>query len=685
MRIRNRIFAYISPLLVIALVAVGVAGYLNMVASLETKVRDHLQALAAIQEQRIAERFVRNVERINLLASRTALRRNLAGFLADGDPGRRDEIREILDDALRSVVGFEMLLVARTDGRVVSSTDARWAGESIADTNFFTAGMRQPQGHAIWRDDRGRELNAISAPLTRDGEFLGVMVLFADFSVFGHLLRDYTGLGETGETLLVAPGADGAVKFLVQPRFGALAGRAPEYPRPGELARMASRGIETYVSEAIDYRGEPVYAVTRTLEHVGWGLIVKIDRSEARAELENFRNATMLVVLLGLVLIGAVLYLVSNAISRPITQLSDAALEIDLGSGRAKFEQGNSEIDVLTEAINHMAWSFIDFNERLQDEIRHRTEVESELRESQERFNLAVKGSSDGLWDWPCVTQDEMWWSDRFYQLLGFASGEIPASQTSFYARVHEDDRQRIADAMERHLHHKEPYHAEFRVQLKDGSYHWVASRGAALRDEHGEAVRVSGSLQDIQQRVEADAELQRLMQELENQAATDPLTSLPNRRRFEEQIEKEMKRAKRQKVPLSLVVIDADHFKAVNDTHGHTTGDLVLKELSACMRSVIREVDLPCRFGGEEFLLALPDTDETGSSVVAERLRAAAARMELHNEAGEAFRITCSLGVAEWDHQGSLEDLINHADKAVYAAKEGGRNQVRLASELDD
>lgn len=683
MRIRNRIFTYISPLLVIALVAVGVAGYLNMNASLQIKVRDHLQALAAIQEQRVADRFLRNIERINLLASRTALRARLANFLANNDPDDREVIRTILDDALQSVVGFEMLLVARPDGMVVSSTDARWYGESIATTNFFQAGTQQPQGHAIWRTDSGRELNAISAPLIEKGEFIGVMVLFADFSIFGHLLRDYTGLGETGETLLVAPKPDGAVRFLVQPRFGAVSGRAPEYPRPGPLARMAAHGEETYATDHLDYRGEPVYAVTRTLENIGWGLIVKIDRSEALAELAGYRHLSILVVALGLVLIGAALYLVSNAISRPITQLSDLALEIDFGSGRTKLEPDQSEIDVLTEAINHMAWSFIDFNERLQDEVRHRTEAEQELRDSQERFDLAVNGSSDGLWDWPCVTKDEMWWSERFYEMLGFEPGEIPASRSAFYDRVHEEDRQRIADAMERHLHHRDPYRTEFRVQLKDGSYHWVKSRGAALRDDTGEAIRVSGSLQDIQQRVEADAELQRLMKELEDQAGTDPLTALPNRRRFEEQVEKEMKRARRQKAPFSLVVIDADHFKAVNDTHGHTTGDLVLEKLAACLRSVIREVDLPCRFGGEEFLLALPDTDESGAAVVAERLRAAASRLELHNEAGEPFRITCSLGIAAWDFEGTLQELVHTADRAVYAAKEGGRNQVRLASEI--
>ena len=171
-----------------------------------------------------------------------------------------------------------------------------------------------------------------------------------------------------------------------------------------------------------------------------------------------------------------------------------------------------------------------------------------------------------------------------------------------------------------------------------------------------------------------ANADLKRL-------ANTDVLTALANRRRFMEALDNEIERAERYDRPLSLVLVDMDHFKQVNDTHGHAGGDQVLRAAAGVLRSVCREVDLPARVGGEEFAILLPQTDAPGAEQVAERARARIAKGHHRAPSGAGFRVTASAGVASLGRDvTSAEALLQHADDALYRAKAAGRNRVVAA-----
>jgi diguanylate cyclase (GGDEF)-like protein len=160
-----------------------------------------------------------------------------------------------------------------------------------------------------------------------------------------------------------------------------------------------------------------------------------------------------------------------------------------------------------------------------------------------------------------------------------------------------------------------------------------------------------------------------------EKSAATrDPLTGLGNRRAFDASLAHELARVQRSGSPLSLIMCDIDHFKKVNDSLGHETGDLVLKELAEIIKINCRELDVPARFGGEEFVILLPDTTLEGAALAAERLRAA---VETHPFPG-AGHLTVSLGVAQ--ASGNSENLVKESDQAMYAAKQSGRNRVCVA-----
>jgi diguanylate cyclase (GGDEF)-like protein len=168
-------------------------------------------------------------------------------------------------------------------------------------------------------------------------------------------------------------------------------------------------------------------------------------------------------------------------------------------------------------------------------------------------------------------------------------------------------------------------------------------------------------------------------MDEQKRLATIDPLTSLENRRSFMEQAGVEIARSRRYDLPLSLVLLDVDHFKAINDSRGHAAGDHVLASLGTLLASELRTCDVAARWGGEEFVLLLPNTDCSGGCVLAERLRAAIEALDIRHEA-QAIRVSASLGVAELLAGESPESLVDRADRAMYAAKVGGRNRIEAA-----
>jgi diguanylate cyclase (GGDEF)-like protein/PAS domain S-box-containing protein len=174
-----------------------------------------------------------------------------------------------------------------------------------------------------------------------------------------------------------------------------------------------------------------------------------------------------------------------------------------------------------------------------------------------------------------------------------------------------------------------------------------------------------------------------KLQQALRQQSTKDALTGLYNRRFLEESLERELRRAARGGLPVGVVMFDLDHFKTFNDTFGHETGDAVLREMGACLSKNARAEDIPCRFGGEEFLLILPGADVEGARNRAERLRSQARGLAVKHQGQSVGTITVSVGVAAFpDHGSSVQELTAAADAALYQAKREGRDRVIVAEE---
>jgi diguanylate cyclase (GGDEF)-like protein len=170
------------------------------------------------------------------------------------------------------------------------------------------------------------------------------------------------------------------------------------------------------------------------------------------------------------------------------------------------------------------------------------------------------------------------------------------------------------------------------------------------------------------------------LVEESHRLATIDPLTGLMNRRAFGPAFTREIVRVERTQAPLSVLVLDIDHFKSINDGHGHAMGDVVLSHVGRALAATARKVDLCARWGGEEFIVVLPDATSEGAAIAAERIRRALHALGLRHEGRTLVPVTASIGVAQWRAGDTVETLVERADAAMYAAKREGRDRVVVA-----
>ena len=205
----------------------------------------------------------------------------------------------------------------------------------------------------------------------------------------------------------------------------------------------------------------------------------------------------------------------------------------------------------------------------------------------------------------------------------------------------------------------------------------WLFFTAAPLRDSYGKVIGAIETLQDVTLRKLAETALKKSEERYRLLSQTDDLTQLYNSRHFYERIQREVERSARYQRPLSLLLIDADHFKQVNDTYGHQEGDRVLQQLARTIESCLRGSDSAYRYGGEEFVVLMPESGAEGAMVVAERLRQQFADLEMLSAAGQTFHCTISIGLTEFQPSDTPTSLIKRTDMAAYEAKKRGRNRV--------
>ena len=297
------------------------------------------------------------------------------------------------------------------------------------------------------------------------------------------------------------------------------------------------------------------------------------------------------------------------------------------------------------------------------------------LNEKEDRLEFGWTGSL-GRW-YLDFTTGTVVFNPLKIETLGYSMDDIPSpTPYNFFTQlIHPDDYRETMLIMRDHMDNKLPvYECEYRIKTKDGHYKWYYDRGTVTqRDEEGKALFAAGIVFDITNKKNTEHKLMEENKSLIIEASTDPLTGIPNRRFLFEEIEQHFNPYISFQRPLSIILFDIDNFKQFNDDYGHLAGDEVLRQVAHELNQSIRGFDTVGRYGGEEFLIILPNTDLDKALRAAERARQSIEALIIKG----LPKITISGGVVQREDNESIEIMIDRADQKLYQAKNQGRNRI--------
>ncbi len=314
--------------------------------------------------------------------------------------------------------------------------------------------------------------------------------------------------------------------------------------------------------------------------------------------------------------------------------------------------------------------------EELHSALSENESITRKLRVSEARFRGLAEQSLVGI----AVVEAGgfLFANPLFAEVFGYSQTELKA--LPLLATVSDEDAELFGEHLSKCLA-DEPHESllSYKGRKKDGTIIELELSVSRMRtSERDESLTFV--VKDVTASKQAEREVRALTDRLAELAVRDPLTGLYNRRFMEASLEREVVAATRNDAPLSVVICDIDHFKAVNDTYGHQAGDEVLQAFASMLKQQCRKSDIACRYGGEEFLVVFPGMQMSMAAEWAERARAAVAEAEIETGGG-TLRITASFGVAGYPANGeSWHEVVAASDAALYSAKTGGRDQVRRA-----
>lgn len=311
-------------------------------------------------------------------------------------------------------------------------------------------------------------------------------------------------------------------------------------------------------------------------------------------------------------------------------------------------------------------------------------EAEQALRKSERSLKIAQAMAHLGHWELD-VGSGDVRWSDETYRILGYQPEQRAPSIDAFLQVVHPEDREWVVQHISA-ASHGGGFDIEFRIVLPQGQLRVLRGMGEVIHLNDITPPQIIGAVCDITTSkrtellgvVQDITEQKELQWKLEREARTDPLTGCTNRRHFLELAEHELARARRYAEGLSILMLDLDHFKNINDQYGHQAGDLVLQRLVQVCQATLRAEDVVGRLGGEEFAILMPESHCQEARAAAERVCLAVAGCDVSWSGNLPIHFTTSVGVATLQPQDQdVYSLIGRADKALYEAKSAGRNRV--------
>jgi diguanylate cyclase (GGDEF)-like protein/PAS domain S-box-containing protein len=543
---------------------------------------------------------------------------------------------------------LEVLLLAPTGGRVLASTEQASVGGYRASYNFYLQGRQGLAVQSVYPSPESlRPVLTVSAPVKDAQDRLaGVLAFHLSLEPISQIIRSRAGLGETGETFLV----DSSSLLVASGRVDLESAQRRAYSEGVVRALAGKNGQGLYVNSA----GTKVVGVYRWMPAYQMALVAEMSQAEAFAPADRLALTLVVVAFAAAVILGMGVYALSRRLARPVLSVTRAAMQVAGGdlTARAPVQTGD-ELGNLARAFNAMTDELSALYERLEEEGRERGAI--------------LHGSFDGI----AVVHKSgamEYCNPGMERLLGCSLEDTP-SLAVLADRIfpQPEERKVFVASLEADMNKENPPERVFSFQHKNGGRRWARLKVSPM---HGE--RLVLNAQDL-------TEIKASEERVRHMALHDHLTGLPNRQLFLDRLDQAMRRAKRGGVQVSLIYIDLDHFKSLNDAYGHAHGDRVLVETALRLRACVRESDTVARLGGDEFVVVLPDLLRAEDALpVADKIR----QTLFDPEAGVGrMFLGASVGVANFPEHGQDQDsLLARADAAMYEAKRAGGNTVRVA-----
>lgn len=371
-------------------------------------------------------------------------------------------------------------------------------------------------------------------------------------------------------------------------------------------------------------------------------------------------------------------FVIRRRLIRPLRHLSNQVRTHGEQGGQLRLslnDHSRDELGQLAYEFNHRSNQLTQTLNDLQltrDDLENRViQRTNDLSVSERRFQLAVNGSRDGIWDWDLLT-DRVYYAPQWKKMLGIEADNVSDRPDEWISRIDERDVGAFMQEFDEHLSGQdETFEVELRMIHRSADTVWMLCRGAVVRDETGRAIRVAGSMADITEIKDVQAKLQRI-------AEHDRLTDLPNRELFNTRLGEAVRRGQANPdYKFAVLFFDFDRFKIINDSLGHDVGDALLVDIAKLFRTTLRDSDTAARFGGDEFVVLL-----NGLSGYDEAHQIGTRLLEVfakpHELNGNVVTSTASIGlVTNKTGCRTAEEMIRDADAAMYQAKEAGKARI--------
>jgi diguanylate cyclase (GGDEF)-like protein/PAS domain S-box-containing protein len=669
-------FQSITTRIAIWMVVISILPLLMIAYNLHYKLRDqmiqqHLSNLKVVFKQTV-QTIDTNINYQKQLLCNIAAMPKIAEKLEGKQDGKPIILDPLIENYITDIINkygyYDLLIIAPQGDIVYSYKKESDYGKNLHETPLNTTPLAKVFDRASsmldttispleYYEASKRKSSFIAAPILSNHQFIGVIAVQINENMIFDQIKSYNGLGNSGEIVAGAAVDDNRIVATIPLKYDPDAFKNERQLNIGKNATGMIQAIQgrSGEGEIIDYRGVESVAVWGYEPNLQWGIVVKTDTKEVLFDV--YEGQKQLFILLIFVILGILIAILLSVkqITNPINNLI-RSIKIFRKEGIFDLEsiKCDGEICYLSEEFNAMAEEIHSHHQTLEAKISKRTDDLKKANKKIENYiaivnRFVITSSTD-------LSGKITYASQAFEEISGYHQSELIGQNHRLLKDPNTPDN--VFETLWETITRGNDWHGEIRNIAKNGTYYWVDVHIAPNRNDEGIIIGYTTIHQNITDR-----------KTIEAISITDQLTGLYNRRHLDETLEQNRLLFERYSTPFSIILIDLDHFKSVNDTYGHQKGDDVLIRVADILKTITRNTDIAGRWGGEEFLVVLPLTTEEEAAILAEKIRSTI------EAASFGFPQTASLGVAHY--QNTIQNTIKCADEALYRAKQNGRNKV--------